>query len=146
MRKFNNLPIGSKPTYIIANLHRLECKECERILQEEIPFAAKQKPYTKSFVRYVMDLSKEMTINSIASHLKVSWDLIKEIQKINLQEKYNRLKAQNIRYLAIVEVSSQKGHKYLAVVMDLKSGAVIYVANGRKKRILMDFGKSRRPG
>jgi len=72
MRKFINLPIGSKPTYIIANLHRLECKECGRILQEKIPFAAKRKRYTKLFVRYVMNLYKEMTISSIAFHLKES--------------------------------------------------------------------------
>ena len=136
VRKFINLPIGNKPTCIFANLHRLECKECGRILQEEIPFAVKRKRYTKSFARYVMDLSKEMTISSIASHLKVSWDLIKDIQKSNLEKKYKRLKAKNIRYLAIDEISSHKGHKYLTVVMDLESGAVIYVAKGRKKESL----------
>lgn len=136
IRTFRNVPIGSKATYIVLRFRRLECLECERILQEEIPFSVRQKSYTKAFQRYVLELSKEMSIKAIANHLGTSWDLIKQIQKNHLQKKYASLKAKDIRFIAIDEIASHKGHKYLTVVMDLETGAVIYVGEGRKSESL----------
>jgi len=135
-RTFRNVPIGRKATYIKLRIKRLECLECGKILQEEIPFASGQKSYTRAFQRYVLDLSKEMSIKAIANHLGTSWDLIKQIQKEYLQKKYAKLKAKDLRLLAIDEIASHKGHKYLTVVMDLETGAVIYVGQGRRSACL----------
>jgi transposase len=77
-----------------------------------------------------------MSIKAIADHLRTSWDLIKKIQKNHLQKKYATLKAKDLRFLAIDEIASHKGHKYLTVVMDLETGAVIYVGEGRKSESL----------
>jgi transposase len=131
-RKLRNVPIGSKPTYINVIIRRLECLDCKRILQEEIPFANGRKSYTKAFQRYVLELSKEMSIKAIAAHLKTGWDLIKQIQKEQLEKKYSKLKAKDLRFIAIDEIATHKGHKYLTVVMDLETGAIIYIAKGRK--------------
>lgn len=131
-RLLRNIPIGSKATYIKLRINRLECMECNRILQDAIPFAARQKSYTKSFERYVLELSKEMSIKSIANHLGTSWDLIKEIQRAHLKRRYATLKAKDLQFLAIDEIASHKGHKYLTIVMDLERGSVIYVGEGRK--------------
>ena len=131
-RIFRNVPIGTKATYIKLRFRRLECLDCKKILQEEIPFAPKQKSYTKAFQRYVLEMSNKMTIKELAEHLHVSWDLIKQIQKEHLQKKYAKLKAKDLRFLAIDEIASHKGHKYLTIVMDLETGAVIYAGEGRK--------------
>lgn len=136
VRTFRNVPIGTKATYIKLRLKRLECLECGKILQEEIPFASKQKSYTKTFQRYVLELSKEMSIKAIAHHLGTGWDLIKQIQKEHLQKKYATLKAKDLKFLAIDEIASHKGHKYLTVVMDIETGAVIYVGQGRRSESL----------
>ena len=135
-RIFRNVPIGCKATYLILRFRRLECLECKKILQEDIPFAHRGKSYTKAFQRYVLSLSKEMSIKAIAAHLGTSWDLIKQIQKSYLQKKYATLKVKDLRFIAIDEIASHKGHKYLTVVMDLETGAVIYVGEGRKSESL----------
>lgn len=135
-RRFRNLPIGSKPTFIRLLFRRLECLDCNRRLQEDIAFSLRRKSYTKAFARYVLELSKEMGIKAIADHLGTSWDMIKQIQQDHLQKKYATLKAKDLRYLAIDEIASHKGHKYLTVVMDLETGAVIYVGEGRKSESL----------
>ncbi len=71
-RTLRNLPIGKKPTFLVLRFRRLECLECNKILQEEIPFSQTQKSYTKTFGRYVLALSKEMSIKAIAAHLNTS--------------------------------------------------------------------------
>jgi len=40
--------------------------------------------------RYALELSRHMTIRDVADHLGVGWDLIKEIQKADLQRRFQR--------------------------------------------------------
>ena len=42
-RTFRTVPIGLKPTYLIAQIQRLKCKECGALKQERIRFADKKK-------------------------------------------------------------------------------------------------------
>src|SRR6056297_34363 len=135
-RVFKNLPIGNKMTYLVLPIHRLECRNCEGVYQEEVKFAVQYRSYTKKFARYVIGLSKEMSTKAIAEYLGVSWGLVKDIQKNYLKKKYKHLKAKNLRYLAIDEVAIHKGHNYLTVVMDIETGNVIFANKGRKKKSL----------
>jgi len=67
--------------------------------QVHIGFADQRRSYTKAFERYALELAKHMTILDAAHHLNVSWDVIKEIQKRNLQKRFGRpcLKIQEMR-------------------------------------------------
>jgi transposase len=82
-----------------------------------------------------------MTILDIAEHLGVSWDVIKDMQKRNLQRKYGKIKLKHLENIAIDEIAVKKGHKYLTVVMDLKSGRVVFVGNGKGTDALEPFWK-----
>jgi len=44
-----------------------------------------------------------------------------------------------LRILAIDKVSIRKGHRYLTVVLDYKTGRVVWVGEGRKARTLRRF-------
>jgi transposase len=83
-RVFRTLPIGSKDVRISAQIQRLECKDCGMIRQEHIKFADQKKTYTNSFRRYILELCHFATINDIARHLGISWDVVKEIHKTYL--------------------------------------------------------------
>jgi transposase len=82
-----------------------------------------------------------MTIQDIALHLNVSWDVVKDIQKRNLQEKYKRIPLHGLREIAIDEISIGRGHKYLTVVLDLDSGAVVFIGDGKGADALRPFWK-----
>src|SRR5271167_1180860 len=109
-RRFRSLPIGSRPTVVILPIRRVECRQCGLVRQVKIPFADSRRSYTKAFERYALELSKRMTIRDVAAHLGVSWDVIKEIQK-----------------------------RDLSVVMDLESGAVVFVGDGKGADALKPF-------
>ena len=140
-RIFKSLPIGSKGTKIIFPIPRVDCENCGEFRQVKLQFADPQKSYTKGFERYALDLSRSMTIQDVANHLGVSWDLIKEIQKRNLHRKYAKPKLKHIRQLAIDEISIAKGHKYVTIVMDLETGAVVFVGDGKDAGALNPFWK-----
>lgn len=84
---------------------------------------------------------KYMTIQDLATILKVSWGLIKEIDKEYLNRKYTKIDLKNVEYIAIDEFSIKKGHQYMTVVMNLKTKQVIYAAEGRQAESLAPLFK-----
>ena len=71
------------------------------VRQVKVRFAKAYKSYTRGFERLVLDLSRQMKIQAVASYLGVGWDLIKEIQKDSLQKRYRRIKLKQVKRIAI---------------------------------------------
>lgn len=140
-RKFRSLPIGRKPVWFSLAVQRVECLVCGLVRQVKIGFANPRRSYTKSFERYALELSKYMTIQDTARHLGVSWDVIKDIQKRYLQKRFSRPKLKKLKEIAIDEISIGKRHRYLTVVLDLKTGAVVFVGDGKGADALDPFWK-----
>jgi transposase len=137
-RWFHTLPIGRKAIYIKADVHRIECKECKAIRQAEIGFADPRFTYTKSLARYVIHLARYMTISDVSKHLKLSWDIIKSIQKRYLRKKYARPSLKDLKRIAIDEIYVGK-RGYLTIVLDVLSGAVVFVGDGKGSEALEPF-------
>src|SRR4051794_19047063 len=144
-RRFRSLPIGSRATFVDLPIPRVECQACGVVRQVKIPFADARRTYTCSFERYALELSRRMTIRDVAKHLGVSWDVIKDIQKRDLSRRYAKLKLKHLRHIAIDEIAIAKGHRYLTVVLDLDSGAVVFVGDGKGADALKPFWKRLRP-
>lgn len=140
-RTFRTIPIGLSSVKIVFFVPRVDCESCGELRQVKIQFADPQKSYTRCFERYALGLSKVMTIQDVAQHLNVSWDLIKEIQKRNLHRRFSKPKLKHLRQIAIDEIAIAKGHKYVTVVLDLESGAVVFVGDGKDADALNPFWK-----
>jgi transposase len=131
--------LGGKPILIEYNVPRLHCWSCHHTRQPNILFAEAKKHYTKSLARYVLELSRLMTIQDVANHLGLSWDTVKDIQKKHLTKHYAKPKLKRVKRIAIDEISVGKGHRYVTVVLDLDSGAVIFVGRGKSAAALDPF-------
>ncbi len=138
-RVFRTLPIGSKPVLIRLKVPRVMCFDCHVTRQIHLGFADPRRFYTRAFERYALELSKHMTIKDVADHLQVSWDVIKDIQARSLQRRFGKPKLKNLKQIAIDEIAIGKGHHYLTVVLDLLSGAVVFVGDGRDAAALLPF-------
>ena len=144
-RWFHALPIGRKQVYIKLQVPRVSCRFCGIVRQIKIGFADTRRTYTKAFERYVMELSRHMTIQDVARHLDIGWDTVKEIQRTNLSARYARPSLKDLELLAIDEIAVGKGHRYLTVVLDLLSGAVVFVGDGRGTDSLVPFWRRLKP-
>ncbi len=138
-RLFRTLPIGHKPVWLSLAVQRVQCLACGAVRQVRIGFADPRRSYTKSFERYALELSSRMTIQDTARHLGVSWDTIKDIQKCYLRRRFSKPKLNRLKRIAIDEISIGKGHRYLTVVLDLDSGAVVFVGDGKGAEALEPF-------
>ena len=141
IRRFKTLPIGRKPVWLELPVQRLWCASCGQIRQVKLRFADERRTYTHAFERYALELGRHTTIQDVADHLGVSWDTVKDIQKRHLLRHYAKPRLKNLRQIAIDEISIGRGHRYLTVVLDLKSGAVVFVGAGKGSDALEPFWK-----
>jgi transposase len=99
------------------------------------------KRYTRAFALTVLDLLKFATIKDVAGYLHVGWDLVKQIHKQKLAQLYQRQQLKDLVYLGIDEFSLRKGHKYMTIFMNLKTGRIIHAVEGRAAEIVAPFLK-----
>ena len=130
-RYLKTIPIGSKPVILMVDIQRVQCKECHVIRQMKLGFADAKKSYSHVLARYALELLNFTTIKDVARHLNMSWNTIKEIQKSYLLKRYSRPKLTELKQIAIDEISIGNKHKYLTIVLDLISGAIVYIGDGK---------------
>ena len=140
-RRLRTVPIGPKPVFVVVPIPRVSCPRCGVTRQVQVDFADPRRSYTKAFERYALELSRRMTILDVARHLGVSWDVVKDIQERDLEHRFARPELGGLKRIAIDEISVGQGQRYLTVVLDLDTGAVVFVGDGRGGDALRPFWK-----
>ena len=135
------IPTGFRKNYARIDIPRIYCRKCDKLQQIDLGFAEKYRSYSKSFERYVWELCRLMTISDVAKHLCVSWDMIKDIHKRYLNHKYGDPSLKELRSIAIDEIYCGKKQKYLTLVLNLETGAVVFVGKGKGADALCPFWK-----
>jgi transposase len=82
-----------------------------------------------------------MTIQDVAELTGLNWDTVKDIDKGYLRDKYQSVSLKDVRYIAIDEVYLGRKRKFITIVMDLESGQVIHVGQGKGKDALKGLWK-----
>ena len=140
-RRFRCPPIGRHPVTAVLPIPRVWCLNCGALRQVAHDFAEPRRSYTKAFARYALELSRLMTIQDVAQHLDISWDVIKDIVKDDLQHRFARPQLKHLRQIAVDEICIGSRHRYLTIVLDLESGAVVHVGRGKGGEALEAFWK-----
>ena len=80
-----------------------------------------------------------MTPTDVSGFLGISWDTARDILKEHLGQKYGQPKLRRVKHIAMDEVYWGKRHKFITWVLDLDSGAVIFVGEGKSAEALRPF-------
>lgn len=134
-------PIGLERTLLFIKTPRLECRICEQVLNAVLPNVVPRCNHTKSLARLVIDLRKMMTIRDVARYVGVSDTMVRSIDKKYLQKKFCKPRLRDLEVLAIDEIYLGRTKKYVTIVMDWKSGAVVFVGQGKDENALKPFWK-----
>ena len=140
-RRFRAPCFAFKQIIIELAVQRIQCRSCGMIRQVKVGFADENRRFIRQFERYVLELSHHMTIQDVAHHLGVSWDVVKDIQKRHLVRRFSRPKLGHLSCIAIDEIAVGKACRFVTVVLDLTSGAVVFVGEGKNARALDPFFK-----
>jgi len=77
----------------------------------------------------------------VALLLAVGWDLVKDIFKEHLKKRLKKRKWKKVRYIAVDEFAIRKRHHYMTVVLDLETGCILHVQEGKDAAALVGFLK-----
>jgi transposase len=103
------------------------------------PFVGPYEHLSRQFQRYVIDLSRMMTILDVAELTGLSWDTVKDLVKKRLAKDYAHIRLRDLRRLAIDEIYLGRKKKYLTLVIDQESGRIVWVGRGRAGEALYGF-------
>ena len=120
--------------------HRYECRKCGKKFTEEVPLQHPGTKVTERAARWIQAMLRfKVSIRSIQCLTGIHWETIRklhlEIMEKSLEEHMAELKASGYRphLLAVDEFAIRKGHTYATCVMDLETGEVLWVGEGRSK-------------
>ncbi len=132
-------PIGRKRCYLAVDIHRMYCKDCKKLRWPKLPFTYGKRRFVRSFALTVLDLLRFGTIQSVAQYLDVSWDLVKEIHCSKLRRLYGLIPLNKVEYIGIDEFSIKRGHQYMTIFVDLKTGRILKAVEGKSKEAVGPF-------
>lgn len=125
----------------MMDVPRVKCLDCGAKRRVEVDFAVPQVRHTKDFERFAAGLLQYLTPQDLTTYLGISWGTAAAIDERRMQA-LARPKLKHLRRLAIDEIYSGKLLKYLTLVLDLDSGAVVSVTTGRGAAALRPFFKT----
>ena len=146
-----HLPIGPIYTCIKPTVYQFQCDNCGYNQTQNITFKAEGYRITNSLKNYVEDLlsTNKLTLTDIAKLTGLDRATVKAIDKKRLLGKYTVKKGdgtisliqpeQQAKYLAIDEFKLHDGYKYATHIIDLETGHILWIAEGKKKQVVYDF-------
>ena len=129
----------------VVQVPRVRCRNCDFRGRGNIRFADPNKSYSRSFERSVLSLVKlSSSLEDIAKHVGYAWPVIKDIHKRDLKRQFGKTRLKYLTHIAIDEIYLGKKLKFRTLVLDLHSGAIVYVGQGRDQEALEPFWRSLR--
>ena len=103
------------------------------------PFAPAYVSYTHRLQALVEDLRGCMTVADLAAVTGLSWDTVKNIIKNRLEKDYGHPRLKDLQRLSIGEIYLGRRKWFWTLVIDLDTGRIVWVAQGRGAEALRGF-------
>jgi transposase len=136
IRRWRSLDFGRHRVYIESCAPRVSCP-VHGVIVAHVPWAKHDSDYTHDFETAVTWLTLHTTAVDVSEYFRIDWHTVgsiaKRVQKSLEDNMSNRF--DGLENIGIDETSYKKGHKYMTVVVNHKTGALIWAHKGHGKKI-----------
>lgn len=148
-RLIQSLPFGKMPLLLKVPVHLIYCPKCRKRTVEHFDFLpSPDSRITKSLARTLIELRNDVTLSTLSRYFGVDPRTIKACEKDWLSRKYAHVRLKDVKSIGIDEIyiGKSKEHKYrfLTIVRDLDTGAVLFVGDGKGVETLKPFARNLR--
>jgi transposase len=138
-REWRHLDFWQYKTTLHARFPRTDCKDCHKILTVEIDWARKEAGLTYRFEAYVMELMKEMPVSAVARQVKEHDTRLWRVLHYYVNRAMKEMDISKVKRIAIDETSSQRGHKYITLFVDVDTKKLLFATEGKGAEGLNTF-------
>lgn len=142
-RTWRHLNLFQYPCYIHCRVPKYQDKISKKVKTLEVPWAKSGLGFTLLFEEFAIELVKIYgCIAEVARQLDIYpqrlWRIVKNYGKKVLEQEVDMSKVQRIGY---DETSRKKGHDYITCFINLDTGDLLYVVEGKGTETVMEFEK-----
>lgn len=138
-RRWRALDLGTLPAFLEADAPRVNCPtHGPTVIQ--VPWARHGVGHTRDFDETVAWLATQCSKSAVVELMRIAWRTVGSIVarvSADIDARVDRLAG--LRRIGIDEISYKRGHRYLIVVVDHDTGALVWAAPGRDEATLRRF-------
>jgi transposase len=143
---WRHLDLGRWRLVIRARLRRIDCPT-HGVRTERVPFARPESGFTRDFEDLVAWLATRMDKTAVRRLVRIAWQTIGAICQRVVADELDPDRLDGLFEVGVDEVSWRKGHRYLTLVTDHRSGRIVWGAEGKDTatldRFFADLGTDR---
>ena len=132
-RSFEFIPFWGFLVFLLYAMRRVECRRCEAVIVEEVPWGDGKRTLTKAYMLFLARWARRLSWKETAAAFRTSWekvfDAVEHVVTFGLEHRV--LGA--IDAIGVDEIQYGKGHKYLTLVyqIDLDVTRLLWVGKER---------------
>lgn len=138
-RRWRSLDLGSMRAVLEADAPRVRCPQ-HGVVVASVPWARHDAGHTYAFDETVAWLTTQSSKSTVTELMRIAWRTVGSIiTRVwdDVDARCDRLAG--LRRIGIDEISYKKGHKYLMVVVDHDTRALVWAAPGRSSATVREF-------
>lgn len=140
-RRWRHLDSCNHKTIIMADIPRTRCPE-HGVLQIPVPWAERNSRFTMELELQICLWLGTTSIKEVAEMFDLSWDEVAGIQERAVNRALARRCTSEAKNIGVDEVSFQKRHEYVTVILDKDTNTVLDVLEDRKADTLGQWFKT----
>ncbi len=145
-RIWRGLDWGGTLVEVEYRTHRIECPE-HGVLVADVPWAYPGSGFTRDFDLTVAWLAVYLPRSVVSEYMRIDWETVGRCvhRTLNDIEPERSRRLDNLVNIGIDETSYKKGHKYITVIVNHDTNAVVWAAQGHGKGVLTQFYRQLTP-
>lgn len=140
-----HVPLGDRAVTVKVETRQYRCPGCGRTRAQRVPFRHARHRVSHELHSFVVTLlARGLTVKAVAGISGVGRNVVRAIDLDRLKRLYTedgrlRRPERQARALAVDEFKLHDGHRYATHVIDLDTGEVLWIAEGKSKSVVADF-------
>jgi len=139
VRRWRHLDAMGHKVILEAEIRRLRCGACERVVTEEVAWARHGARHTLAFENVVAWWCQRADRTSVSEFLRCDWATVTAIVVRVVAGHLVDARLDGLTRIGVDEIAWSKGNHYLTVVVNQTGGDVIWVGKGKNADVLEEF-------
>ena len=134
-RRFEFIPFWGFLVFLLYSMRRVDCRRCQAVVVEEIPWADGKRTLTKAYMLFLARWARRLSWKETAEAFRTSWDKVFDaVEHVVTWGLEHRVLGQ-IDALGVDEIHYAKGHKYLTLVYQIDRNVTRLLWVGKERTI-----------